>query len=46
MRLQARQRQRLVGIQPAVVELPSLIDGVDLGGLYELADELRESQQF
>ena len=46
MRLQARQRQRLVGIQPAVVELPSLSDGVDLGGLYELADDLRESQQF
>lgn len=44
--LQAQQRKRLIRIEPAVVELPLLSDGIDLGGLYELADELRESQEF
>ncbi|MDQ3484095.1 MAG: AAA family ATPase [Actinomycetota bacterium] len=46
MRLQARQRQRLEGVKSAVVELPLLSDGIDLGSLYELADHLRESQEF
>jgi anion-transporting ArsA/GET3 family ATPase len=46
IRLQAQQRQRLEGIEPAVVEIPLLSDGIDLGGLYELADHLRESREF
>jgi len=46
IRLQTRQRRRFEGIEPSVVELPLLSDGIDLGGLYELADDLRESQEF
>ncbi len=45
-RLQARQRTRLSGMVPPVVELPLLSDGIDLGGLYDLADQLGESEEF
>jgi len=38
--LQERQRTTVEGLGEPVVELPRLADGVDLGGLYELADEL------
>jgi anion-transporting ArsA/GET3 family ATPase len=39
--LQKRQRTIVEGLGESVVELRRLADGVDLGGLYELADELR-----
>jgi anion-transporting ArsA/GET3 family ATPase len=39
--LQKRQRTIVEGLGEPVVELPRLADGVDLGGLYELADKLR-----
>jgi anion-transporting ArsA/GET3 family ATPase len=39
--LQERQRTVVEGLGEPVVELPRLADGLDLGGLYELADALR-----
>jgi anion-transporting ArsA/GET3 family ATPase len=39
--LEKRQRSVVAGLGSPVVELPRLADGVDLGGLYDLADELR-----
>lgn len=38
--LEAGQRSRITALGPPVIELPWLADGVDLAGLYELADEL------
>ena len=38
--LQARERARLLTQHLPIVELPALADGVDLGGLYELATAL------
>ncbi|HET8716444.1 MAG TPA: ATPase, partial [Nocardioidaceae bacterium] len=35
------QRKRINGLDVPSVELPRLPDGIDLGGLYELADRLR-----
>lgn len=40
--LQARQREVVAGAGVPTVDLPQLVDGVDLGGLYELAAALRE----
>jgi anion-transporting ArsA/GET3 family ATPase len=37
------QRKRINGLDVPAVELPRLPDGIDLGGLYELADQLREA---
>jgi anion-transporting ArsA/GET3 family ATPase len=39
--LEERQRAVVAGLGAPVVELPRLADGVDLGGLYDLAAELR-----
>lgn len=38
--LQARERARLLTQHLPTIELPALADGVDLGGLYELATAL------
>jgi anion-transporting ArsA/GET3 family ATPase len=38
--LQERQRQVLGGLEQPAVELPRLVGGVDLGGLYDLAEVL------
>ena len=43
VRLESDQRQRLDKCGAPVVELPYLPDGVDLGALYELAEELCRS---
>lgn len=40
VQLERAQRRRLSGLDRPVVSLPWLADGVDLAGLYELADEL------
>lgn len=40
--LQARQREVVAGAGVPTVDLPQLVDGVDLGGLYELAAALRQ----
>ncbi len=40
--LEDEQRQRIDQLDVPVYELPRLPDGIDLGGLYELAAELRE----
>jgi anion-transporting ArsA/GET3 family ATPase len=40
--LEDEQRARIDHLDIDTVELPRLPDGVDLGGLYELAEELRE----
>jgi anion-transporting ArsA/GET3 family ATPase len=37
------QRKRISGLNLPSVELPRLPDGIDLGGLYELAAELRDA---
>lgn len=39
--LEDEQRARLMGLHRKLVELTKLPDGIDLGGLYELADSLR-----
>jgi anion-transporting ArsA/GET3 family ATPase len=39
--LEDEQRKRISGLDVPVFELPRLPDGIDLGGLYELASELR-----
>ncbi len=41
-RLEDHQRDRIEGFRVPTYELVRLADGVDLGGLYELAAELRE----
>lgn len=40
--LEDEQRQRIAALEQPIVELVRLPDGVDLGGLYELASDLRE----
>ncbi len=40
--LESRLRGELAGLGRPMLELPFLPDGVDLGGLYELADSLHE----
>ena len=40
--LEDEQRARIDALDVPVYELPRLPDGIDLGGLYELAAELRE----
>jgi anion-transporting ArsA/GET3 family ATPase len=40
--LEDEQRVRIAELQVPTYELPRLTDGVDLGGLYELAADLRE----
>ncbi|MGH3354320.1 MAG: ArsA-related P-loop ATPase [Nocardioidaceae bacterium] len=42
VQLEATQRELVAKLDRPVVELPVLVDGVDLGGLYELAQEFRE----
>ncbi|MBA2698940.1 MAG: ArsA family ATPase [Nocardioidaceae bacterium] len=44
--LEVEQRRRLDDLGSAVVTLPYLADGVDLGDLYELAADLRASGEF
>ena len=44
--LETRQRKQLGDAGLPVVELGLLADGVDLGGLYELAGQLRDSGEF
>ena len=44
--LETRQRLRLDDADTPTVDLPYLIDGVDLGALYELAEQLRESREI
>jgi len=39
--LEDEQRLRIEGLDVPTYELPRLVDGIDLGGLYELAAELR-----
>jgi anion-transporting ArsA/GET3 family ATPase len=39
--LQRSQRTTVEGLGQPVVELPRLTDGIDLGGLYDLGDQLR-----
>jgi anion-transporting ArsA/GET3 family ATPase len=39
--LEQAERSRLAGLDRPVYELPRLPDGVDLGGLYDLADRLQ-----
>ena len=41
-RLEDTQRTLVAGIDVPTYELPRLADGVDLGGLYDLAARLRE----
>lgn len=41
LRLEADERGSLDHVGRPVVELPRLVDGVDLGGLYQLAEALR-----
>jgi anion-transporting ArsA/GET3 family ATPase len=38
--LEDEQRKRIAGLDAAIYELPRLADGIDLGGLYELAADL------
>lgn len=40
--LEDEQRARLIELARPLIELPKLTDGIDLGGLYELAYDLRE----
>ena len=40
--LEDEQRSRIEGLDVPTFELPRLADGIDLGGLYELAAELRD----
>ena len=40
--LEDEQRTRIEQLDVPTFELPRLVDGIDLGGLYELAAELRE----
>ncbi len=40
--LEDTQRERIAGLDVRTYELPRLPGGIDLGGLYELADDLRE----
>jgi anion-transporting ArsA/GET3 family ATPase len=40
--LEAEQRERIAALGVPTYELTRLVDGIDLGGLYELAEELRE----
>jgi hypothetical protein len=42
--LQERQLEVLTGLETPPVELPRLVGGVDLGGLYDLAEVLGEEQ--
>lgn len=46
VRLEAQQRALLSDSGRPLVTLPRLSDGVDLGGLYDLAEDLCESGQF
>ncbi len=41
VRLEAQERRALAGLERPTYDLPWLAEGVDLGALYELADELR-----
>ena len=40
--LEKQERRQLRGIERPVLELPYLYDGIDLSGLYELADRLHD----
>ena len=40
--LEDEQRQRITALETPTYELSRLADGIDLGGLYELAEDLRE----
>ena len=42
--LEAEQRERLAGAGAPVYELPLIADGVDVGGVYQLAELLRASR--
>jgi anion-transporting ArsA/GET3 family ATPase len=42
--LEETERKRLRDVQAPIVELPYLDDGIDLGGLYDLADRLRDGE--
>jgi hypothetical protein len=42
VQLEAAQRELVEKLDRPVVELPVLADGIDLGGLYELAQELND----
>jgi anion-transporting ArsA/GET3 family ATPase len=44
--LESEQRKRLDILERPVVELPIVLDGVDLGTLYDFADQLRQSGAF
>ncbi|MGI8433545.1 MAG: ArsA-related P-loop ATPase [Nocardioidaceae bacterium] len=46
MELERSQRERLTAAWRPVVELARLADGMDMGGLYELADTLCSSGEF
>jgi len=39
--LEARERDNLEGLERPTYELPYLPDGVDVGALYDLAEQLR-----
>ena len=41
LELQEHQQKIVNGLGPPVIELPRLADGIDLGGLYDLAHELQ-----
>jgi len=40
--LEDEQRERIAALDVPTYELPRIADGIDLGGLYELAEDLRE----
>jgi hypothetical protein len=40
--LEDEQRERIAGLDAPTYELTRLADGIDLGGLYELAAQLRD----
>jgi anion-transporting ArsA/GET3 family ATPase len=44
--LEIEERQRLNDLHLPLVELPAIADGIDLGVLYDFADQLRESGLF
>lgn len=46
MILENEQRALLEGVERPVVTLPYLVDGVDLGGLYDFAEQLIDSRRF
>lgn len=43
LQVETRLRAELEQLEPPVVELPRIADGIDLSGLYDLSDQLREA---